>query len=56
MRNNIVTLIRLAINNYELNREDILSNPTLNVKQWWKIIKYEMKGSPTEWHISFRVR
>ena len=45
MRNNIVTLIRLAKLSYELKRENIVSNPTLNVKQWWKIIKYEMKGS-----------
>ena len=45
MRNNIVTLIRLAKLSYELKRENIVSNPTLNVKQWWKIIKYEIKGS-----------
>ena len=45
MRNNIVTLKPLAKNNYKLKRENILSNPTLNVKQWWKIIKYEMIGS-----------
>ena len=47
MRKNIVTLImliRLAKHSYELKREKV-SNPTLNVKQWWKIIKYEMKGS-----------
>ena len=54
LRNKIVSMVKEAKNAYEVKTESILCNTATKPKQWWSVLKREIKGSKNlKYHLLF---
>ena len=54
LRNKIVSMVEEAKNAYEVKTESILCNTATKPKQWWSVLKCEIKGSKNlKYHLLF---